>query len=567
MKPDQTAKRFLGTQRDEWAPFRPPLAFWSRNRRSIWQLVALALVRAGLVTAVFALVRWIMYGVEAGQSVPWYALVVITLLALVLIGLRAREREVAERISQRHINRIRRVVLKRLYRASVRDIGRYSVGALASRLGGDLTALRRWFSLGYARLISNAVLIVVSLLLIALIHPRAAMVVAGALAFSIMLSLALGARLQDHLQRTRRARIRLSAALLERLQAMPAVRATGQDRRELKYLDRLGNRLEKAVSATGMVLGALRGLSEASAILLMVAVFISWQWLAPGLSAADVAALFSLVLFLSTPVRELGRVQEYYRGARLSLEKIRQLMRVPRVVRGRSRQIGKLPRPGEVQLQGVSIAPAVRGFSARVSAGEKVALIGPNGSGKSTILSLLMGLIKADKGQVLLHGVDPLYLAPGVKARQLGAFGPDLGLLRTSVRRNIDYRLGDSTDNEILQMAEYCGLLSLLRRLPKGLDSLITDHCGNISSGEKARIALARALMGHPGILLLDEPESHLDSSGLKVVRHLLQTYPGTILVSTHHPELVGLCDTTWSMDTGRSEVINLNTIRSVNNQ
>jgi len=176
-----------------------------------------------------------------------------------------------------------------------------------------------------------------------------------------------------------------------------------------------------------------------------------------------------------------------------------------------------------------------------------------------------MGLIKPESGRVLLHGVDPLCMDPGVKARQLGAFGPDLGLLRTTVRRNMDYRLGDSDDDELLRVAEYCGLLPLLRRLPKGLDSLITDHSGNVSSGEKARIALARALMGQPSVVLLDEPESHLDNNGLKTIKHLLRTYPGTIVVSTHHPDLVALCDSTWSMDTGVCSVINLHTVRGVN--
>ncbi len=549
---------------DDWTPFRPPVRFWELNRQAISRLVFVSLSRALLVAGIFYGVRRLMQRVQLQGDVPAVLLLLIIGLAVGLVWLRRTERMTAEQLGQRHINRIRRVVLKRLYRASVRDINRYSIGALASRLGGDLTLLRRWFSLGLSRLISNSLLMFVSLALIAVIQPRAVLVVATALAVSLAVSVWLGAHLQQNLKRTRRARIRLAAALLERLQQMPAIRALGQERRELKRIDRLGRKLEREVTRSGSILGAMRGVGEASAVVLMVAVFIAWQWLGRDLPAADVAALFSLVLFLATPVRELGRVQEYYRGASLSLSKIRQLMNIPRVVRGRSQQLDWVQNPGSIELKNVRFAPAIRGFSARVNPGEKVALIGPNGSGKSTLLHLLLGLVKPEGGTVRIHGIDPLKLHPNSRAVHTGAFGPDFGLLRTTLRRNIDYRLGDSTEEEIKQLLAYCGLEKLVRQLPEGLDSLISDQSGNVSSGEQARIALARAINGEPAVLLLDEPESHLDQKGLQLVRHLLKTYPGTIVVSTHHPELVHLCDKTWSMAENSASIINLNTIRQM---
>ncbi len=549
------------------SPFRPPADFWRHNKKALWRLVGVSLARAVMVAMVFYLVRQVMQNIQHQQSPAAWQLGVIILMAAGLVFMRRVERWTAENMGQRHINRIRRVVLKRLYRTSVRDIGRFSIGALTSRLGGDLTLLRRWFSLGFSRLISNTILILVSVSLVAWISPSAALVAALALALSLTVSLWLGQRLQDHLKRTRRARIRLNASLLERLQHMPAIRALGQESRELKRLDRLGDSLEKEVTHTGAVLGAMRGMGEASGILLMVAVFIAWQWFGRDLPPADVAALFSLVLFLATPVRELGRVQEYYRGACLSLAKIEELMALPRVVRGRSRQTRELPKVGTVSLKNVYLGNTLRGFSAQAGPGEKVAVIGPNGSGKSTLQQVILGLIKADKGTVRLHGVNPLCLHPVAKARNTGAFGPDLGLLRTSLRRNIAYRLDRVDEGELQHVVSYCDLEKLVRVLPKGLDSLITDQSGNVSSGEQARIALARAIIGQPAVLLLDEPESHLDKQGLKLVHHLLQTYPGTIIVSTHSPELVSLCDQTWSMVENRASIINLNTVRHVSEQ
>jgi len=557
-KPSPVSRR----KEESWTPLKPPVRFWQHNRQALRQLVFVSLIRAVAVAGVFYIVRQVMHLVQEQGRVSAAGLLMIISLAALIVGLRRLERMIAERLGQRHINRIRRVVLKRLYRASVREINRFSIGALASRLGSDLTLLRRWFSLGLSRLISNGILILVSVLLIAWIEPRATLVIGLALLLSVGFSAWLGSLLQNTMKRTRRARIRLAAALLERLQQMPVIRALGQESRELKRIDRLGRKLEKEVTQTGAILGAMRGVGEASAVVLMVAVFIAWQWFGQDLTPADVAALFSLVLFLATPVRELGRVQEYYRGASLSLSKLRELTAIPRVVRGSSRQSKKLRSPGAIDLKDVHFGSAIHGFSAHARPGEKVALIGSNGSGKSTLIHLILGLIKPDSGQVLLHGEDPLRLHPQAKGLNTGAFGPDLGLLRTSVRRNIDYRLGDSSEEELLQLVDYCDLGALVSKLPKGLDSLISDQSGNVSSGEQARIALARAINGQPAILLLDEPESHLDSKGLQVVHHLLKTYPGTIIVSTHSPELVHLCDQTWSMNENRASIINLHAVR-----
>lgn len=539
------------TLRVAYTPFRLPAEFWRHNRRFIFLLILNGMARAMAVAAVFHVIRQAVLGLQQAQTPIGDLLWLMSLLAAVLLGIRIHECYTAERMSQHYVNRLRRLLLARLMRASIRDVNSIPSGALAARLGGDLSSLRRWLSLGLSRLIVNAILLLAGIVIIAGINVKAGLIAALVVMFLAASSLGLGNDLRTVLKAVRSIRIHMHSLLVERIGEMAMVRVMGQERREIKKINRLGNKLEKKASAQGLRVGGLRGLSEAGGILLIIAVFAVFRSAADQLVAADAAAVISLIMFMTGPIRELGRVHEYYRGADLSLTKLSELFSMRRITRGALQYIDTQTEPGAIEFKAVHCTPAVKNFSAKVTAGERVAVTGRNGSGKSTLMHLAMGLLRPDSGVVRLGGVDPRRLSPAERAKSVGVYGSGFGLLRGKLDSNLSYRRPAASADELSRAITHFDLGGLAKKLARGVKNPIQQGSRNISAGESARIGLIRATLGTPAVLMLDEPESNLDAEGLELLRGLLKSWPGTVFLITHEQSLIDLCQQVWNMNSG----------------
>jgi ATP-binding cassette, subfamily B, bacterial len=186
-----------------------------------------------------------------------------------------------------------------------------------------------------------------------------------------------------------------------------------------------------------------------------------------------------------------------------------------------------------------------------VPGGDVLAIMGAAGAGKSSLLNLVAGLLDPAEGEVV---VDEQPLAERTlrsRFRAVGMVSRDLPLMRGTLRRNVTYRNPEASYEEINRVLLACHLDQLLARLPEGLDAWLTESGRNISAGERQRIALARALMGDPPILLLDEPTANLDEASKEVFRRVIAHHQGTVLLVTHDPNEAALADEVWTMEDG----------------
>jgi len=532
-----------------YTPFRLPANFWRHSRQDISLLLLNGLVRTLAVTGVFFSVRHAVGSLQQAQPPATGALSVLLLMAAVLLCARLHERYTAEKMSQNYINRLRRRLLARLMRVSIRDVNSIPSGSLAARLGGDLSALRRWLSLGISRLVVNSILLLTCVGIITGISPIAGLIAALVITLLTLASLKTGEHLRVVLKAVRSTRIRIQSLLVERIGETAMIRVMGQEGREIRKINKLGWKLEREASTQGFLLGGLRGLGEAGGILLIISVFSVFRFSGEVTTAADAAAVISLVMFMTSPIRELGRVQEYYRGAAISLHKLGELFNMHRIARGASRYARSRPEPGVIEFRHVYCAPAIRNFSGRVAAGERVAVIGQNGSGKSTLLQLAVGLLKPDSGSVRLGGINPRRLSPTDRSECMGVTGSGFGLLRGSLEYNLAYRRPATPVSKLHEAAGMFELQALIESIGTGQSGRIQQGARNISSGEQSRIGLVRATLGRPEVLILDEPESNLDLDGLRLLHGLLESWSGTVFLITHKRSLIKLCGMVWDMD------------------
>jgi ATP-binding cassette subfamily C protein len=224
-----------------------------------------------------------------------------------------------------------------------------------------------------------------------------------------------------------------------------------------------------------------------------------------------------------------------------------------------------LPQPitfaREIRLDGLSFdyrnyAPkaAVRDVSLVFPSGTTTAIVGPSGAGKTTLADLLLGLVEAGAGRILIDG-HPLERCHYAAWRdQIGYVSQDTFLFHDSVRANLLWARPDASEADLLQALHLAAADSFVAELPHGLDTVVGDRGVLVSGGERQRLALARALLRRPKLLILDEATNALDSENERRIQDAIDSLRQqmTIVVITHRLSMVRGADRIHVMDQGR---------------
>ena len=225
-----------------------------------------------------------------------------------------------------------------------------------------------------------------------------------------------------------------------------------------------------------------------------------------------------------------------------------------------------LPRPkGRVDVERVTIEDPhsqrliLNNLSFAIGPGEMVAVIGASGAGKSTLVRLVAGAIACDQGEIRIDGAersqwdgDALAVHIGYMPQQLSLFA---GSIRDNIARFADPDMDDRIDADVIAAAQACGAHEMILRLPQGYDTMLGWGGMGLSMGQTQRIALARALFRDPAVLILDEPNAHLDSDGeAQLVAALAKAKArgAAIMVTAHRTGLLGPADRILVLDNGR---------------
>ncbi len=260
------------------------------------------------------------------------------------------------------------------------------------------------------------------------------------------------------------------------------------------------------------------------------------------------------------PLGQLANVMVRLHQARAALGTLNKIMAMPV-----ERPVGKVfvSRPvtqGAIELKNVEFSypnqklPALNGVSFRIEPGEKVAIIGRIGSGKSTIGKLLIGLYQPNEGSVLIDGVDLRQMDPADVRHGIGYVPQDVFLFFGTVRDNIAMAAPYVDDNLVIRAAELAGADEFIRRHPMGYDLPVGERGEALSGGQRQTIAVARALILDPPVLVLDEPTSSMDHSSESRLKGRLEgILPGkTLVVISHRASLLTLVDRIIVLDGGR---------------
>jgi ATP-binding cassette subfamily B protein len=442
------------------------------------------------------------------------------LLAVVVSSLAQRaSARVTGRLSARVMNDLRIRVFTHLQRLSLDFFTDEKAGVLMTRMTSDIENLQQLLQDGLLQLTLQALTMVVIAVLLFVTNVRLAWIT---LALVLPVLTALSVWFQRASQRGYdRVRDGIAGVLADLSESLQGVRVvTAFNRRWLntaRHRDVVGRYRDanyaiaraQAVYSPGTQLVSY--LSQA-ALLGIGGAMVVHHSLTPG---ALVAFFLYANRFLS-PIQLLVQQFNTFQQGNASIYKLRTLLSTQPTVAEAPDAVELPPIEGEIRLEGVDFSyrdgmPVLRDVDLRVAAGETVAVVGPTGAGKSTIAKLIVRFYDPTAGRVTIDGHDLRAVTVASLRRQLGVVPQEPFLFAGSIRDNVAFARPGASLEVVMDAVRHVGLEDLVARLPDGVESVVQERGQSLSSGERQLVALARAFLAQPRVLVLDEATSNLD--------------------------------------------------------
>jgi ATP-binding cassette subfamily C protein LapB len=261
------------------------------------------------------------------------------------------------------------------------------------------------------------------------------------------------------------------------------------------------------------------------------------------------------------PVGQIVNLAFQWHYARNALKNLNAIMDLPRDDQMVGQPVFREAISARITTEGMSYAygkdlpPAIRLGHFEIRPGERIGIVGPTGSGKSTLIKLLSGLYRPAQGRILLDGVDMAQMDLGQLRRTVGFLPQEIRLFQGTLRYNLSLGAAHVKDDDILEVCRLTGLNALVERHPRGLDLLLTEGGRGLSGGQLQGVALARALLSKPKLLLLDEPTSAMDQAlEARIIQGIVARSDAeqAVVWVTHKPALIQAASRLVVIDQGR---------------
>lgn len=527
-------------------------------------LLLLAASGAGLVQPLVAQHVLDGLGDGTGGMGPVLLLASLVVLGAVLTGLQSWWQQ---RTSERVVRQIRRDLVFRLIRLRVSELDRRAPGDLISRVTSDSTLVQNAATEGLVMVANGVLSILGAVVLMGLVHLGLLGVTVGVLLGVTLVMVLILPRIREAVARSQESIGSVGAALDRALGAARTVKANGAEGRE----SALANLAVDGAYRAGLVgaryvamVKVLSGVSIQAAFLAVLGV--GGALVASGsLEASALIAFLLYVFYLASPIGSLvaglGMLQQGL-GAVGRIEQVGRMpveddVDQPDNPSGGGRWDGGDAPP--VEFRDVHFAypdrsPALRGISFTVRGGTQSALVGLSGAGKTTMFALLQRFYEPAAGRILIGGVDIATLPRAEVRRRIAYVEQESPVMAGTIEDNLTYAASDVSADEIAEVLRLTRLDTLIERLPGGLRTEVGSRGVALSGGERQRLAIARALLRGPEVLLLDEATAQLDANNERALREAVEQAARrcTVLLIAHRLSTVTGADQIVVLEHGR---------------
>jgi ATP-binding cassette subfamily C protein LapB len=436
-----------------------------------------------------------------------------------------------------------------------------SVGSFAANLR-SFESVRDFIASASLTTLVDLPFVLLFLVAIAWVSPWMLIPPVVAIAAILLVSFWAQARMESLTLKTFQASSQRNALLVESLTNLEAVKtlnAQGGVQRlwesSTQYIAYMGGKIKFISSGTVNFVQTLQQLVTVAVVIVGV-----YQVQDSALSMGGIIAASMIAGRCLAPFGQVAGLMMQFHNARTSLNSIDNYMKMPVEHEADREFVSRPDLRGAIEFRNVSFSypgseqASLSGVSFSVRPGERVGIIGRIGSGKTTLEKLVLGLYQPTEGSVLIDGVDARQIDPVDLRRAIGHVPQDPMLFYGSLKHNLLVGAPFAGESDMLHAARIAGVDEFVARNPKGYDMLVGERGESLSGGQRQSIAVARALINDPAILLLDEPSSNLDNQSEAQLKRRLEeaARDKTILLVTHRTALLTLVDRLIVIDGGK---------------
>jgi len=510
------------------------LRLWGYLQHQKWTL--LGIVGLVVLTTVLGVVGPYLMGVAIDEFImkgdlPGLARIALLMLGVYLLaslGIWLRETIMAG-VAQRTVRDLRDDLFAKLQTLSLRYFDQHPHGDLMSRLSNDVENISNVLTSNAAQLISSVLTIVGVTVMMFIINAPLAIVTLLVLPLMLVSTKSVTGRTRTGFRAQQKHLGELNGIIEETITGQQVVKAYVREAEAIETFEVINRKLQKAATQAeifagfmGPVMNLVNNISLA-----LVAGAGGWMAVQGWATVGTIAAFVIYARQFARPLNQIAQLFNVIQSALAGAERVFEILdEEPELVDGPDAKPLEHIR-GEVTFEDVCFSyepgvPVLKHVSMYNNPGEMIALVGPTGAGKTTIVNLLTRFYDVDSGAIRIDGADIRDIKKDDLRRKLGLVLQDNFLFADTVMENIRYGRLDATDEQVIAAATLANADSFIHRLPQGYQTELAERGSNLSQGQRQLLAIARAIMADPEILVLDEATSNVDTRTEKHLQEAL---------------------------------------------
>ena len=492
--------------------------------------IAALLVRIAWIVAVTALLQWLMNTIN-------------------------------NKITYQVVRDVRDEAFRRIQILPLKYLDAHPHGEIVSRVIADVDQFADGLLMGFTQLFTGVVTILGTLCFMLSIHPGITLVVVLLTPISLFVASFIARRTYAMFKLQSETRGRQTAIIDEMIGSQKTVQAFSHEKASLDQFDEVNDQLAKyslrATFFSSITNPATRFVN--SVVYAGVGLTGALVAIGGGITVGNLTCLLSYANQYTKPFNEISGVVTELQNALACAGRIFELIEQEPQVPEEPDAAVLSDVKGHVSLQDVSFSydpdrPLIGGLNLSVKPGQRIAIVGPTGCGKTTLINLLMRFYDVDGGAIAVEGEDIRTVTRRSLRSSYGMVLQETWLKTGTIRENIKMGRPDATDDEMIEAAKASHAHGFIRRLPKGYDTFITEDGGSLSQGQKQLLCIARVMLCHPSMLILDEATSSIDTrTELKVQEAFDRLMRGrTTFIVAHRLSTIRSADKILVMRDGR---------------
>lgn len=463
-------------------------------------------------------------------------------------------------LSNHSIEKMRKDAFGKISKLPLKFFDGHSHGDIISRLTNDIDAVSEGLLQGITQLFSGIVTVVGSLVLMFLLDWRITLCVIVITIICIFVSKAIATNSGKMFRLQAQTIGELNGYVSETVGNLKVVKAFGYEDKSSEVFGEINSRLydcgQKAQFYSSLVNPTTRYINNLAYI--SVGVLGGLAALAGHLSVGIISSFLIYATQFARPINDMTSILTQLQSAQAAAARIFALGEIEPETPDEDRPELEV-KNGEVMFKDVDFSynkdkELIKDLNIAAKPGQRVAIVGPTGAGKTTIVNLLMNFYGVDKGTIFVDGQAIDSVQRDSLRKNFGMVLQDTWLFAGTVKENIAYGKEGATDEEIINAAKAASAHGFIKRLPNGYDTMITEDGGNLSSGQKQLLTIARAMLSDPKILILDEATSNVDTmTEQRIQKAFLKMMEGrTSFIIAHRLSTIREADLILVMDKGR---------------